>query len=109
MIAMLFAYPNLYVDVACNDWAMPRAQFYDALRQIVDAGFAKRIMYGTDQMYWPGAVDEAIRSIESAPFLDAAQKRDILYDNAARFLRLTEAEIAADHAPLASAPAEVVK
>jgi predicted TIM-barrel fold metal-dependent hydrolase len=109
MIAMLFAYPNLYVDVACNDWAMPRAQFYDALRQIVDAGFAKRIMYGTDQMYWPGAVDEAIRSIESAPFLDAAQKRDILYGNAARFLRLTDAQIAADHAPLASAPAEVVK
>ena len=27
-IAMMFTYPNLYVDVACNDWLMPRAQFY---------------------------------------------------------------------------------
>ncbi len=101
MIAMMFAYPNLYVDVSCNNWAMPRAQFHDALRRMVDAGFARRIMFGTDQMYWPDAVGEAIKAIETAPFLDAARKRDILYGNAARFLRLTEAEIAADHAPRA--------
>jgi predicted TIM-barrel fold metal-dependent hydrolase len=88
MIAMLFAYPNLYVDIACNDWAFPRAQFYDALKRMMDAGMGKRIMFGSDQMYWPGAIGEAIRSVEQAPFLDAGQKRDILYNNAARFLRL---------------------
>ena len=101
MIAMMFAYPNLYVDVACNNWAMPRAQFHGALERMVDAGFGERILFGTDQMYWPGAVGEAIEAIETAPFLDAKQKRDILYNNAARFLRLSEAEIAADHQPLA--------
>lgn len=99
MIAMLFAYPNLYVDVACNNWAMPRAQFHDALKRMIDAGFGKRIMFGSDQMYWPEAIGEGIKAIETAPFLDAAQKRDILYGNAARFLRLTPAQIAADHAP----------
>jgi len=31
-----------------------------------------------------------IEAIESADFLTAAQKRDILYNNAARFLRLDE-------------------
>ena len=30
-------------------------------------------------------------------FLDEAQKRDIFYNNAARFLRLGETEIAAHH------------
>jgi predicted TIM-barrel fold metal-dependent hydrolase len=35
--------------------------------------------------------------IEDAPFLDAQQKRDILYDNAARFLRLSPQEIAGHH------------
>lgn len=99
MIAMMFAYPNLYVDVSCNNWAMPRAQFHDALKRMVDAGFGKRIMFGSDQMYWPDAIGEAIKSIETAPFLDAAQKRDILYHNAARFLRLSEAQVAQDHAP----------
>jgi uncharacterized protein len=48
-------------------------------------------------MYWPDAIGEAIKSIETAPFLDASQKRDILYNNAARFLRLGDAQIAADN------------
>lgn len=97
MIAMMFTHPNLYVDVACNNWSFPRAQFYDALKRMVDAGFSKRIMFGSDQMYWPDAIGEAIKSIEQAPFLTELQKRDIFYNNAARFLRLTEEEIRQDH------------
>ncbi len=97
MIAMMFTYPNLYVDVACNDWLMPRAQFYAQLKQLVDAGSEKRIMFGSDQMWWPDAIGEAIGSIEAAPFLSKSQKRDILYNNAARFLRLSPAQIKADN------------
>ena len=96
-IAMMFSYPNLYVDVACNDWSNPRAQFYGQLKQMVDAGFEKRIMFGSDQMYWPQAIGEAIQSIEAAPFLTKSQKRDILYNNAARFLRLSRDQIKADN------------
>jgi predicted TIM-barrel fold metal-dependent hydrolase len=98
MIAMMFAHPNLYVDVGCNSWSFPRAQFHEALKRMVDAGFSQRILFGTDQLYWPDAIGEAIASIEEAPYLSQAQKRDILYNNAARFLRLSEQEIAADHA-----------
>jgi predicted TIM-barrel fold metal-dependent hydrolase len=88
------------VDVSCNNWAFPRAQFHDALKRMVDAGFEKRILFGSDQMYWPDAIGEAIKSIRTAPFLSEGQKRDILYNNAARFLRLSVAEIASDHADL---------
>jgi len=102
MIAMMFAYPNLYVDISFNNWALPRAQFHDSLKRMVDAGFGKRILFGSDQMYWPGAIGEAIKAVETAPFLDAGQKRDILYNNAARFLRLTPAQIAGHHAPRAA-------
>ena len=97
MISMMFTHPNLYVDVACNNWSFPRAQFHGALKRMVDAGFIKRIMFGSDQIYWPDAIGEGIKSIETAPFLDDSQKRDILYNNAARFLRLSDAEIAMDH------------
>lgn len=97
MIAMMFTHPNLYVDVSCNNWLSPRAQFHDALKRMIDAGFEKRILFGSDQMYWPDAIGEAIKSIETAPFLNAGQKRDILYNNAARFLRLSEAAIAKHH------------
>jgi predicted TIM-barrel fold metal-dependent hydrolase len=45
-------------------------------------------MFGSDQMNWPTAIEYGIESIESAASLTAEQKRDILYNNAARFLRL---------------------
>ena len=64
----------------------------------MDAGLGKRLMFGSDQMQWPEAIDDAVEAIESAPFLTEEQKRDIFYNNAARFLRLSEAQIAAHHA-----------
>ena len=98
MIAMLFSHSNLYVDIACNNWAFPRKQFYDHLRRMVEAGFEKRILFGSDQMIWPDTIDKAIESVERAPFLTQSQKRDIFYNNAARFLRLSKEEIRRDHA-----------
>jgi predicted TIM-barrel fold metal-dependent hydrolase len=43
-------------------------------------------------------IGKAVESTEEAPFLNASQKRDILYNNAARFLRLSKEDIARDHA-----------
>ena len=97
MIAMLYSHPQLYVDIAQNNWGFPRAHFYDQLERLVDAGFERRILFGSDQMVWPATIEIAIETIEQAPFLTEAQKRDILYNNAARFLRLSEAEIATHH------------
>lgn len=97
MLALLYSYPNLYVDVAQNNWGFPRAHFYRQLQQLIDAGFGKRILFGSDQMIWPDTISLAIETIEQAPFLSEQQKRDILYNNAARFLRLSEAEIARHH------------
>jgi uncharacterized protein len=87
MIALMFSYPQVYIDVAQNDWGFPRKHFHSQLRRLVDAGFGKRILFGSDQMVWPQTIGLAIETIESADFLSASQKRDILHDNAARFLR----------------------
>jgi predicted TIM-barrel fold metal-dependent hydrolase len=70
--------------------AMPREQFYAYLRNFINAGLGKRIMFGSDQMVWPELIPQAIETIESAPFLTAEQKHDIFYNNAARFLGLPE-------------------
>ena len=43
-------------------------------------------------------IEYGIEAIESATFLTPTQKRDILYNNAARFLRFTPDEIARHHA-----------
>jgi predicted TIM-barrel fold metal-dependent hydrolase len=88
-IATLYAHPQLYVDLGVIDYTTPKAEFYQFLKRLVDAGFENRIMFGSDQMLWPDAIPVAIANIQDAPFLSAKQKRDILYNNAARFLRIT--------------------
>ncbi len=90
-LAILHMYPQVYIDLAAMDWgAIPREQFYAMLQRLIDAGFGKRIMFGTDQMVWPELIGQAIETIESAPFLTDEQKHDIFYNNAARFLGLPE-------------------
>jgi predicted TIM-barrel fold metal-dependent hydrolase len=96
-IALLYSHPQVFVDISADNVAVPRPEFYFHLRRLVDAGYGKRIMFGSDQMVWPQAIEVAIDSITQAPFLSEEQKRDILYNNAARFLRLSPAEIARHH------------
>jgi hypothetical protein len=97
LLALLWAHPQVYVGVGVISFALPRAEFHGYLQRIVEAGFGERVMFGSDQMVWPEVLAVAIESIETAPFLSEAQKRAILYDNAARFLRLSEEEIARHH------------
>ena len=88
MAALMYGHPQVHVDISVLNYAYPRADFHAYLKRLVDAGFGKRIMFGSDQMIWPEAIEAAIEGIESAGFLTAEQKRDIFYNNAARFLRL---------------------
>ncbi|MBC2839508.1 amidohydrolase family protein [Robiginitalea sp. SC105] len=86
MIAVMYQYPQLYVDVSTITWVIPRTAFYDYLEALIRAGLGKRIMFGSDQMVWPEKISEAVEAIQQAPFLTEAQKRDIFYNNAVRFL-----------------------
>ena len=97
MLAVLYAHPQVYVDVGVIVWLLPRQEFYRYLNSIVGAGYASRVMFGSDQMIWPGVIERSVAIINEAPELDAQQKRDILYNNAARFLRLSEEEIRRHH------------
>jgi uncharacterized protein len=90
MIAMMFQYPQLHADVSTISWVIPRTAFYDYLEAFVRAGLGKRLMFGSDQMRWPEKIGAGIEAIEQAPFLTEEQKRDILYHNAVRFLRLDQ-------------------
>ena len=90
MVALLRHYPNVYVDISLINWQLPRAVFHPYLKSLVDHGFSKRIMFGTDHVSWPLAIDVAIDGVQSAVFLSEEQKRDIFYNNAAGFFRIDE-------------------
>jgi hypothetical protein len=95
--AILGIYPQVYVDVGAISWVLPREEFYGYLSALMEAGFGERVMFGSDQVFWPGAITLAIEAIEMAPFLTPEQKRNIFYNNAARFLGLSEEVIAKHH------------
>jgi uncharacterized protein len=95
LLAVLWTHPQVYVDTGVIAWALPRAEFHRYLQRIVEAGFGKRVLFGSDQMVWPEALQLAIDSIESAGFLTTEQRRDIFFNNAVRFFRLSPERVAA--------------
>jgi hypothetical protein len=97
MLALMWAHPQVHVGVGLISFALPREEFHAYLKRLVGAGFGNRVLFGSDHMVWPGALEVALGSIESADFLSERQKRAILYENAARFLRLSD-ELMATHA-----------
>jgi hypothetical protein len=86
MIYMLYMHPQLFVDVSVLQWAIPRPAYYSYLRSLVEAGFGKRIMFGSDGN--TNRLKEGIEAIKNADFLTNEQKSDILYNNAVRFFGL---------------------
>lgn len=102
IIALMGYYPNVYADLSTVTWLVPRKAFHRYLKELIEAGFDKRLMFGSDQMIWPESIGMAIEAIESASFLSKEQKRDIFYNNAARFLRLSNEEIKAHYQKSAS-------
>ena len=90
MIALMWAHPQVYVDIAVINWALPRAEFHSYLRRLLEAGFGQRIMFGSDQMVWPDAIGKAIEGVESATFLTEQQKRDIFYKQRRQVLSTRE-------------------
>jgi predicted TIM-barrel fold metal-dependent hydrolase len=92
LLTLLQANSHVYVDVAGLIWSYPIKEVNRYIERIVDAGFEDRIMFGTDELLWPKLMSTSISVIENADYLTPQQKRDILYNNAARFLRLDTAK-----------------
>jgi predicted TIM-barrel fold metal-dependent hydrolase len=91
MLTLLQANSHVYVDVAGLIWSYPIKEVNHYIERLVDAGFEDRVMFGTDQLIWPKLMAYSISIIQNADYLTPQQKRDILYNNAARFLRMDTA------------------
>lgn len=92
MLTLLQANSHVYVDVAGLIWSYPLKEVNRYIQRLVEAGFEDRVMFGTDQMEWPKLMAYSISIIQNADYLTPDEKRDILYNNAARFLRLDTSE-----------------
>lgn len=90
MLALMGANAYVYVDIAGFIWSYPLAEVNSYIKRLVQAGFGKRVMYGTDLMIWPKLFETSVGVVENADYLSQEQKRDILFNNAVRFFRLDE-------------------
>ena len=97
LTALMYQYPSVYADVSTILTHRPPDVALGYVKSLVDNGLGRRIMYGSDQMIWPEVIDEGIELIQSAEFLSVEEKADFFYNNAARFLRLSEEQIASHH------------
>jgi predicted TIM-barrel fold metal-dependent hydrolase len=87
-VALMNVYPQVHADLGACGWGLPRAEFYSYLNGLTRAGVGSRLMFGSDQMFWPDLIAMSVDAVDSAPFLTPAEKRGIFHDNAVRFYRL---------------------
>lgn len=89
-LSIMMVYRHVYVDLGVMLWANPYLQdnAEEFLRNAKRAGVLNRVMYGSDQMAWPGSISASIEYLNSLSFLDDNDRRMILHDNAARFFGL---------------------
>ena len=89
-LAITQQFTNVYVDMSPMIWMTPQDYFDEWLKWMIDNGLGKRILFGTDQMLWPQAIDAAVNKIENSTVLSREQKDDIFFNNAVRFFEFDE-------------------
>lgn len=88
-IDMMVMYTHLYVDLGVVLWADSYLNEC-AIRFLTFAKEAKvldRVMFGSDNMVWPGAISKSVEFLNSLSFLTDKEKQMILYDNAKTFFK----------------------
>lgn len=91
-LRLMAYYPQLYTDIAVMLWVEPNSQraVADFLKNAKHAGYLNRVMFGSDQMLWPYAIEKSVNYLNSLTFLSKKDKEDIFYNNAATFLKIQE-------------------
>ncbi|HVF36756.1 MAG TPA: amidohydrolase family protein, partial [Sphingomicrobium sp.] len=92
-MALLRDYRSVYVDLSILNDARAGNRHEAELKRLIDAGFGDRIMFGSDTR----PIGPILRRMEKIHWLSQQQRRAILYDNAARFLRLDRKTIEKHH------------
>lgn len=83
---MLYAYPNVHMDVAVTNWILGRRHFRSKLCEAASAVGTDRLLFGSDQMVWPQMIPRAVEGVRGADCLDDADRRRILWENAAELV-----------------------
>lgn len=89
-IRLMSMYEQVYAGLGVLLWIDPLLQDYAVrfLKLAQTAGVMDKVMYGSDQMVWPGGISRSIDYLNSLDFLSQEEKHLILFENARRFFKL---------------------
>lgn len=94
-MALMRDHPGVYCDMSAIALYQSQDVWEPNLKLLYSRGLGDRLMFGSD---FEGTIEDNLRVIFNIGWLNEAQKRDIMYFNAARFLGLTEEEKHRHHA-----------
>lgn len=98
-MALMKDYPKVYCDISAISLYQDKDVWEPNLKELYARGLGDRLMFGSD---FEGTIEDNLRVIYNIGWLNEAQKRDIMYFNAARFLELTEVEKHRHHSEVVS-------
>ena len=88
-IALMKRYKNVYTDNSgTNSTPLPPGACRLTLEAFRDAGLLDRVMFGSDQMVYPGLVSVAVTNTKAAGLTDD-ELRKVLWSNAATLFRVS--------------------
>lgn len=93
-IEVMKKYPQVYCEISAVSMFAPKERWEPRVKKLYDEGLGDRLMFGSDYV---GTIRKNIEIIYNIEWLTDEQKRDIYYNNAAKFLNLSESEIKAHH------------
>jgi predicted TIM-barrel fold metal-dependent hydrolase len=94
---MMHTYENFYVDLGYTLWLNRKSKKAsdEFIQRAIDEGVEHKLLFGSDEMIWPDAITGGINHIKEADYMSDSVKKQILYWNAATFLKLSNEAIAA--------------
>lgn len=87
-------YPQIYCEITAVSMFAPKHIWEPRVKKLFEEGFGDRLMFGSDYF---GTIRKNIEIIYNIDWLTDEQKRDVYYNNAARFLNLSEKVIENHH------------
>lgn len=92
LIALMAKNENVYVSMGGVLWTHPTVREYSGefLKLAKEEKVLDQVMFGSGQGYFPHGITFSVNFLNKFAFLTKEEKRDIFYNNAARFLDLEE-------------------
>jgi hypothetical protein len=89
-IEVMKKYEQIYCEISAVSMFAPNEIWEPKVKKLYNEGLGNRLMFGSDYV---GTIRKNIEIIYNIDWLSKEQKRDVYYNNAAKFLHLSASEI----------------